>query len=296
MKNPRTSTSAAAILGAPSLRTRLILGNTLITILAIAGMGYYVYFRAQQANTYLTEQLDKSVRQQAEDKLVTTSTDQAAVLDSSFVSMRKDITTLGSTIEKLLAQESTLSAGTYWDASTSVSRLPNGSGDNTNSEPGSIFVPANIEVTDSLRAEMNSLKYMDFPVPTMLAANPDTVAIYFGGVSEETLYYPNIDLANVVPPDFDVTKRPWFVKAAPASNPEHKAVWSDPYLDAALHGLVITASVPVFDAAGNFRGVTAMDIQLKRITDIVSEIRSPLLLPDYRFEKALTTVEHAQRH
>jgi succinate dehydrogenase / fumarate reductase flavoprotein subunit len=29
---------------------------------------------------------------------------------------------------------------------------------------------------------------------------------------------------------------------------------------------------------------------------IASEIHSPLLLPDYRFEKALTTVEHAQRH
>jgi succinate dehydrogenase / fumarate reductase flavoprotein subunit len=29
---------------------------------------------------------------------------------------------------------------------------------------------------------------------------------------------------------------------------------------------------------------------------IVSEVLSPLLLPDYRFEKALTTVEHAQRH
>jgi GAF domain-containing protein/HAMP domain-containing protein len=120
---------------------------------------------------------------------------------------------------------------------------------------------------------MNSLKYMDFPVPTMLSANPDTVAVYFGGVAGETLYYPNIDLANVVPPDFDVTKRPWFVKAAPAANPDHKAVWSDPYLDAALHGLVITASVPVFDATGNFRGVAAMDIQLKQITDIVSKIR-----------------------
>ncbi|MFH1624282.1 MAG: FAD-binding protein [Pseudomonadota bacterium] len=33
-----------------------------------------------------------------------------------------------------------------------------------------------------------------------------------------------------------------------------------------------------------------------REAHIVSETRSPLLLPDYRFEKALTTVEHAQRH
>ncbi len=58
--------------------------------------------------------------------------------------------------------------------------------------------------------------------------------------------------------------------AAPAANPDHKAVWSDPYLDAAQHGLVVTSSAPVFDATGKFRGVIAMDVQLKSITDLVS--------------------------
>ena len=50
-------------------------------------------------------------------------------------------------------------------------------------------------------------------------------------------------------------------------------MWSDPYLDAALHGLIVTTSAPVFDSGGNFRGVTAMDIQLNRITELVSNIQ-----------------------
>ena len=41
--------------------------------------------------------------------------------------------------------------------------------------------------------------------------------------------------------------------------------------------------------------VRAYDETLKE-AGIVSETRSPLLLPDYRFEKALTTVEHARKH
>ena len=41
--------------------------------------------------------------------------------------------------------------------------------------------------------------------------------------------------------------------------------------------------------------IRAYDETLKE-AGIVSETRSPLLLPDYRFEKALTTVEHARGH
>ena len=44
-----------------SLRTRLVLGNIAITFLAVAGMGFYVTYRAQQSNTYLTTQLNESV-------------------------------------------------------------------------------------------------------------------------------------------------------------------------------------------------------------------------------------------
>jgi GAF domain-containing protein/HAMP domain-containing protein len=122
-------------------------------------------------------------------------------------------------------------------------------------------------------AELNTTKLIDFVAPSMLQQNPDIIAVYFGSTGGATLYYPNVDLANLVPADFDVTGRPWFVKAAPAQNPEAGVVWSDPYLDAAQNGLVITSSAPVFDSIGRFRGVAAMDIQLKKITDLVAQIK-----------------------
>ncbi len=258
--------------GPVSLRTRLILANMLITFLAIGSLGYYIFVRAQQSNAYLTNQLDLSVRQQARDSLLAASTEQANTLNNFFVGIRKDITNVGATAADLLSQKSTLGSGIFWDASKSLSRLPTGSWDNANSEPGAVFMPARVELNGELTSELNTLKQLDFVAPTILRANPDSIAIYFGGVSGETFYYPNIDLASVVPPDFDVTQRPWFVKAAPAQNPAHIAVWSDPYLDAALHGLVMTGSFPVLNSAGDFRGVVAMDIQLKRITEIVSDI------------------------
>lgn len=114
---------------------------------------------------------------------------------------------------------------------------------------------------------------MDFYAPVILKTYPDVVALYFGSRSGATIYYPNIDLAAIVPNDFDITRRPWYVAATPIRNPQRQAVWSAPYLDAALNGLVITCSVPVYDQQGAFRGVAAMDIQLTRISEIVDSIR-----------------------
>jgi GAF domain-containing protein/HAMP domain-containing protein len=255
-----------------SLRTNLILGNMLIIFLAVIGMGFYVYYRAQQANEYLTTQLDESVYQQAEAQLNTTSDEQALLLNDFFSVIRRDITNLGHTLGGLLSVKTT-GPSSYWDANQKLSRLTTGSWDNPNDEPASIFIPAAVDLTPELVQELNASRQIDFVVPPLLESNPDVVAIYFGGSFGDTVYYPNIDLAAIVPADFDVTSRPWYVNATPVQDPSRQAVWSDPYLDAALNGLVITSSTPIYDENGSFRGVTAMDIQLNHITEIVTNIQ-----------------------
>ena len=258
--------------GRLNLRTKLTLGSMVITFIAIVGMGYYVYFRNQESNQFLTTQLEASVRKKVEDNLSTQGREQAALLNGFFASLGENVSNLGAIEGRMLSNTSSLNSGAYWDAATALSRLPSGSWDNSNTEGSSIFIPAKINLTTGLISKLNVLKQTELIVPSTLENNTDIIAVYFGGVSGETLYYPNIDLAAIVPPDFDVTGRPWFVNAAPANNPLGKVVWADPYQDAALHGLVITTSVPVFDSNKIFQGVFAMDIQLNRITKLVSNI------------------------
>jgi GAF domain-containing protein/HAMP domain-containing protein len=260
-------------LGFSSLQTRLILTIMAITTLAIMILGYFIYNRAQQSNTYLTDQLDTSIRQQAEDTLKKISNQQITLLNTFFASMSRDVANLGKTAAIMASDEDAINNPKYWDANTALFRLPNKSWDNANEEAASVFIPAKVELTESLVSKINAMIHLDLVAPVLLKANPDIIAIYFGGTTAETLYFPNIDLSALVPPDFDVTQRPWFVSAAPKQNPSLKAVWSAPYLDAALNGLVITTSIPVNDDNGRFRGVAAMDIQLTRITQIISDIR-----------------------
>jgi len=260
--------------GPGSLRTRLVATSVIITALAIAAMGYYVFFRAGQATDSLADQLELNLRQQAQANLNAVSSEQVGILNAFFGDMRRGIADAGTSAAQLLSQQPAVGPGVYWDALTSVYQLPTGSWDNpSTTDPASVFLPSQARFDEALAAQLNTLKYLDFVVPGKLRANPDAVAVYFGGPSGETLYYPNIDLANLVPPDFDVTQRPWYLNAAPGQNPEGAPSWTEPYLDAALHGLVVTTSVPVVDSRGAFRGVIAMDVQLGRISEIVSNIR-----------------------
>ncbi len=255
------------------LRAKLILSNLLIAFAAVMAMGYYVYYRTQQTAAVLSNQLENNVEMQAQTHLTATVAEGADSQNAFFVTTRNNILELRTNVEKLLSQEAALGNGNYWNARQSLIQLSNGAWDNSNSEPGSVFIPARPAISDSLITSLNATKLLDFSAPVILQQNPDVIAVYYGGATGETLYYPNVDLANLVPPDFDVTSRPWFVKATPAQDPDANVVWSDPYVDAAHNGLVITGSAPVYDSAGNFRGVAAIDIQLNAVTNLVAQIQ-----------------------
>ncbi|MGC8857402.1 MAG: cache domain-containing protein, partial [Anaerolineae bacterium] len=272
---PLSSESKKTISSSPGvpLRVRLIVGNALILLIATTVLGYYIFNRLQASSAAQAEQLYQNILQQTHTNLEATTTIEANQLNDFFRTLRQNIVAIQKTTENLLSQEDVFSENLLWDARQNLSRLANGSWDNSNNETSAIYVPGKNELSDSLVLELNTLKRLDHFIPVLLQENPDTIAIYFGSVNGATIYYPNIDLAAVLPPDFDITQRPWFLAAAPQANPNRSAVWSVPYLDAAQNGLVITVSAPVYDHSKHFRGVIAMDIQLNRITTLISGIQ-----------------------
>ncbi len=259
--------------GRISLRLKLTIGNMLITFLVILIMGVLVFYRIGTASQRLITQLDENVRARTESSLLAIGEEQAAQLDNFFAAMSKNTAIIGSAISDLFAKKAALDGGAYWNAPDNLFRLPSGNWDNPDTETASVFIPADVNLSSSLADKLNVLKHTELFIPSIIGDNPDIVAIYFGGITKETIYYPNINLAGIVPADFDVTGRLWFVNAAPENNPQNSVVWSAPYQDAALNGLVVTTSVPVFDANNRFQGAAAMDVQLIQITNLVSEIR-----------------------
>ncbi len=254
-----------------SFRSRLGWSAVTLVSIAVAATAIYTFYRAEITNAFLTSQINDSVTAQAEKEITSVAARHALELDNFFVSVNNSMKTLGDSVQTLLDQGA--GVGGSWDASRELVQLPSGSWDNPNSEPGSVFVPAGEELSEELIAEINTLKQIDTLALSVLRNNPDMIALYFGSMTGETMYYPNIDLAAILPPDFDITQRPWFLAAEPGANPARKVVWSIPYPDAARHGVVVTSSLPIHDGAGRFRGVIATDLQLTRISQMISAIR-----------------------
>ena len=256
-----------------SLRAKIILANLLIVLVTVAAMGYFVFYRSQSANEFLAEQFDISVTRDVENRLAIIVTEEANNISIFFSSMKNVIDTFGTTTGAFLSNEGSIDLNDVeWNAYFELSQLPSGSWDNSNNEFASIFLPARMRINDELAIELAALKGLDYFTQGLLDKNPDVIAVYFGGISGETIYYPNIDLSAIVPPDFDITGRPWYLNASGLAQSEGKAVWSVPYQDAALNGLVITSSIPVYDDSEEFRGVAGIDLQLATITNRISTL------------------------
>jgi len=258
---------------AVSLRTKIILGNLLIVLITVTVMGIFVFYRSQATNEFLVNQFDVSVTREIEDGLTVVVSDEVNNISIFFSSMKNVIETFGTTTGAFLSNESTVNLeSSGWNAYSELVQLPSGSWDNSNNDVASIFMPIGMRINDDLARELVAMKGLDYFIQGLIERNPEIIAFYFGGKAGETVYYPNIDLAAIVPPDFDITRRPWYVNAAGISQSKEKAVWSVPYQDAALNGLVITSSIPVYDTQGEFRGVAGIDLQLATITENVSSL------------------------
>lgn len=69
--------------------------------------------------------------------------------------------------------------------------------------------------------------------------------------------------------DFDPRTRPWYIGAKSTL----KSYWSDLYAFFTDKKIGMAASHPVFDKAGNFRGVYSIDIEMNRISDFLNNLK-----------------------
>lgn len=255
-----------------SVRTKLFVSSLIITVVSMLVVGLYLFERSQQSANFLIEQMLNSATSNAERQLAAQTSNEATQISAALQSVQVDVAQSAEYTARLLDQSNLLGTGAYWNAPDKLTRLALEQWDNANDEPGSVYSPSHNDLTPERVAELNTLKYLDFILPDLLAANPDLTALYFIAPTGETLYYPNIDLAAVVG-NFEATDQPFYTLATPENNPGKQAVWTPPYQDPAGTGLIVTISQPVYDSQGNFRGVMGADILLSNISKNVATVR-----------------------
>jgi GAF domain-containing protein/HAMP domain-containing protein len=255
-----------------SIRTKIILG-----ILATGGiaLGIFVVVAAIQTGQMtatLSNRLDANVSKLAVEQLNNTVNAQAVIADTSFRDVQEQVESLASTWTSLESQKGSLGKGVYWDAASKLIRMNDGRYGNPSGDPSSVYIPPSVNVDEGVLADVNTSAYLDFYAPGILESHPSVRAIFTVDKRGVTRYYPNIDLANILPPGFDARQRPYYEITSPMFNPKRQTRWSIPYVDAAGGGLVMTITSP-FYVGDEFNGVVAADMQLSEITQQVGNIR-----------------------
>lgn len=254
------------------IRTKIVLGILGSGGLALAVAVAFMLAQGEHITDALSQRLDTSVRQLAEEHLNNTAFVEADRANQSFEAVTAEAVDLAQSWILLRDKERDLNSGAYWDASTRLKKLEGGQYGNSAMDPSSVFVPIWTPLDDSVISDLNVSAYLDFHAPQVLNANPALLAIYAIDTRGVTRYYPNIELASLLPPDFDATRRPYFTITSPLFNPQRLPRWTIPYVDAAGGGLVVTVAAPVYDQS-EFLGVVAADMQLTQITEQINSIK-----------------------
>jgi GAF domain-containing protein/HAMP domain-containing protein len=254
------------------IRTKIVAGILSTGALALAVLIFFAIDQTQQITNSLSSRLETSVKHLAEEQLINTATIEADKANQSFELIAEDVVDLAQNWVLLRRQKNNLDDGSYWDAHTEIIQLEGGQYGNSMLTESSVFVPVNTQLDDALIADLNVSAHLDFFAPGILETNPAVLAVYAIDTRGVTRYFPNINLASLLPPDFDATQRPYFTITSPLFNPERGTRWTIPYADATGGGLVVTVAAPVYEG-DRFIGIVAADMQLTEITKNVDFLK-----------------------
>lgn len=272
--------------GGFSIRTRLLalaIGLLLIALVVVIATAVE---SSRNVIRHAQEITSESLRAQAESYLVQINTtvagQSALVLDRA----ARDIQSVADATGVLFSGRMNV-PGTYVGMTVGPERQLM----NSPEDISSVFVPnvvwTNTDYNPALyRAVQRDIElssYLDLTLPSVKENNPNAGAIYLGTVNDVTRYYPNIRLGEVVPADFQVTKRPWYTTAleSNANREKPEPVWSPVYSDATGLGLVTTIAVPVHTQTGDLVGVVGLDITLAEVQNQIES--SQFLETGYSF-------------
>jgi GAF domain-containing protein/HAMP domain-containing protein len=247
----------------------LLLGLTTIAVLAV---GYLGVSSVQRIGRSARQTSAEALRSQAQEYLRQVTLGDVQKNDLILSGVERDAKKLAQYAGRVFENGDSLADASYWQAEDHMFVASDGQYMNAEDDVSSAFVPRFVEVNEEVQSTLELGAHLDFVFPSAYEEDPNTVAVYLGTEHETTQYYPNISLGSVVPPDFKVTERPWYIGAKPENNHDREIVWTQIYADATGKGFMVTAAAPVY-ANDEFVGAVGVDVTLADIAASVKETR-----------------------
>jgi nitrate/nitrite-specific signal transduction histidine kinase len=246
-----------------SIKFSLLLLLTIITTATVVSMTWIAVSSTGSQGRMAQEISTEALTSQAKDYLLQLTLSSVRENDLVLTQVKNDAQKLASYAAAVFQTPSAFQTANYWNPQERLFQGPDGQHLNRPEDMSSVFLPNFQELDEEVLNHIELSAYLDLVFESVMKTNPEIEAIYFATDRDMVRYYPNVNLGMRVPPDFTATKRVWYAGSLPDKNPEGKAWWTPPYVDATGLGLVTTAAAPAVDENKNIIGVVGFDITLK---------------------------------
>lgn len=256
-----------------SLQIKITLGVLLTGGIIVATISLFGLNRAGNIVASISERYEASVTSETQTQILGRVQTEANTVNIVFAEIMESAENIAQYRANLENQKNSFVSGMYWNSVERTYQLPTGQIGNARSDVASIFIPSTIPVTEEMLVDLNASIYLDFIAPNLLQTHPEVVAVYFISSTGYTVYYPNTNLASNVPADFDPRTEDFYTIATPERNVDKLPRWTNPYQDPAGTGGIVTLSIPVYSDNDVFIGVIGVDVQLNKISELISAIQ-----------------------
>ena len=142
---------------------------------------------------------------------------------------------------------------------------------NARTEPLSILYWGEPKTSQWIGKEIDIMSSLAPILSESKEKNPEVTASHLILTSGAGAYYPNNGASYLLPrvSELDLRNTNNYILASPENNPTKRSVWVPVYFDDVGHGLITTISSPIYSQAGNFLGVSGLDIQLSAIQSLI---------------------------
>jgi PAS domain S-box-containing protein len=142
-----------------------------------------------------------------------------------------------------------------------------------------LIIPAGTELTTEILQDAARSAILDDLFPTLLrgytgqtrSPNYGAISIYYQGLNNVARIYPPVPDIDTLPL-LDTDLNAATLSVGPEQNPTRRTIWSAPYEDTSGRGLVMSATVPVYDG-GKFIGAIGVDFGLANLVALVEATR-----------------------
>lgn len=254
-----------------SIRTKLmvlLLGMAALGLLAIAAIAIN---SAQRASHNAQEVSGRMLRKQAEETLVQITRSTAKENDLILERVSRDAAKVAAYAATIFANPEAFHNPAYWSVFEHMRKGPDGQYSNSAEDISSVFVPSTSLLDAAVARDIEISAYLDLVLKPTLESNPNVEAIYFATPRDVVRYFPNVNLGEVLPPDFRATQRVWYAGTLDKQDHLQAPWWTPAYLDATGLGVVTTAAAPVVGDGGDLIGVVGFDVTLTEMKSRIEE-------------------------